>query len=1288
MHKRIKMSLSMLSLVILLVLSALPVRAETGTSEQDGISVSYSTDKEHYEEKDEIRTTLSVTNNNAGSIYSVEMEGAVPEGYELAEGSLKYMSIAELKTGESRELETIYVRNRSNSDSDQGTPEIAGAEGGNGTSHNDSGDGGSAADTPKKDAESRASGNTTSSSGKTSSKDERKSTTSEKKDNSPGTGDDQPILLYVVAVLVAAALIVLLTRGKWKKFLSIFLVLTMLEAMVPGLELEVRAATNEIKVVTNANVGSESVEFTATVKYSLSEPNNQYDENNVGEIYYEPTEEEHIAVSEDGTTTYADNELLVVAKSGVSKTEIMNLAAQYDAEVVGFIEQTRDYQWKFKSPKSKSDLDEIIKSVKAENLVADAYENYLAGYSDCAVDEVVHGEKWRDDLKNKTDIFEKSWGVEAINAPAAWQTLNTCKARISPVRIGLVDGGFDESHEDLGFADGGICYNSPGQNGGASSSDRNHGTHVAGTMAAIGTNKEGINGVYPYGNGRLFGVSSIGIDGYAENGDFWTSSMKMKVAYAELIVRNVKVINQSEGFNWQKTFKKNKDYNSLDDLYAGFSKKDAFSTKKREEAKKYADFLKRALDLGYDFVIVNAAGNTNKRESEYNSYNNLIPNNDKYKDVYNRIIVVGSIGRVDSLDVYDLPDSFDKYIISDYSDAGTRVDIFAPGECIYSTVPYGKKYDYIKYNEDGTVDTFWRGTSMAAPHVAGVCANIWSIDNGFSGETVKKIVTRSLLKDEKGKIRYPYLTKGIIDCKQAVSNAIYESVTGKKSNIPKTGYGLIEGWVYEADFMGGAAKNYPIADAVIKAYDQNGEEVQVIAYTSDAESQQKTEAVKTDNEGHYEFFIPQGTYSIAASKDGYIASDSGKADNVAVESEQVCYVSPLVLESANESYVSLLNDYISQRESMYGKACTFTLQREQSGAESERWWDGISEGMVLGYSIEDFDNDRFSELLMLTLCEDNKIQFEMYEVKNGAVTLADSMLAETLSNYGAVELPCGCRTDGGICGLLSCFVQESDNRIFLQSSDSYGLLADGCDTFIVSTRYIDGKFGEYTMTFDVGSSIDESIPRLNQELSEMGVHNPDFYNIFYNSTPLIDCFDGGVHEILRAEQGTLENDRDGSGRIKIVTTTVFATKDGQLNMPELYIAGNTQGGESEPSEEPSEGEISYNDYGNPDWFEKYPYWKHSSGQYVCCVTGNTGADLTFDFSDGVYLRGDICSYRIEDGTIIYGYKKGWAVSFDSGTGTLISSGGNGYSQSTNGGDYYPISEEEYNNLRNELENNR
>ena len=1286
MFKSGKISFFTLYFIILSALFVTPAYAETGTFEQDGISVSYSTDKEQYNEADEITATLKVTNNNAETVYNVELEGAAPEGFEVAESSLKYQSIAELKTGESRELETIYLKSKRPSESEPDKTENEVVESGNGTSSDNNSYGRSITDTPKKDAEDKASKNNSNSSNKTSPTEVKKNSTSKKNESSPTTGDDQPVFVYILVALVAGALIIFLTRGKWKKLFSLFLVLTMLETLVPGFDLEVKAANNEIQVMTNANVGGENVAFTATVKYSLSEPNDRYDEDNVGEIYFEPTEEEHIAVSEDGTSTYADNELLVVAKSGVSKTEVMNLAAKYEAEVVGFIEQTRDYQWKFEDIKSKSELDDLIKNVKAEDLVEDAYENYLASYSDCAVDEVVHGEKWRDDLSKASDTFEKSWGVETINAPAAWDILNECKSRISPVRIGLVDSCFDESHEDLDFADNGIRYNSPGQNGEVRSDYREHGTHVAGIMAAVGTNTEGINGVYPYGKDRLFGVSSSGVTKYKENGNGWESSMCLKVAFAELIVRNVKVINHSQGFNWQDYFEKFTNYKSLDELYAGFSKKDAYSTKKREEAMKYADFLKRALDLGYDFVIVTAAGNTGKRDAEYFSYNNLIPNNSQYEDVYNRIIVVGSIGRLNSLDVYGRPDSFEKYIISDFTDTGIRVDIFAPGECIYSTVPYGEKYDYIQYNDDGSIKQFWSGTSMAAPHVAGVCADVWSIDNGFSGETVKKIVTRSLLKDEHGKIRYPYTGRGIVDCKQAVSNAIYESITGKKGSIPKTGYGLIEGWVFEPDFLGGANKSAPIADAVIKVYDRNGEEVQLTAFSDDKNGQENTDIIKTDNEGHYEIFIPQGTYSITASKDKFTAFDSGRIDGVVVESEQVCYVRPLVLEFTDETVVSMLNEFIDKKECMYGKACTFTLQRDQNnGMQYDRWWDGISEGVVLGYSIEDFDNDFFSELLVVTLCKDNTIQFEMYEVKDGEVTLADWKPADTQSDYGTVELPCGSRTDGGICGLLSCFVQESNNRIFLQSSDSYGLVADGCDTFIVSARYTNGRFEEYAVTYNVGSSIDESIPRLNSELSDIGVPNPDFYSMFYNTTPLIDCFDGGVHEILRAEQGTLEYERDGSGRIRIVTTTVFATKDGQLDMPELYIAGNDQGVESETSD----GEISYNEYGNPDWFETHPYWKHSNGQFVCCVTGNTGADLTFDFSDGVYLRGDICSYGIkEDGTIVYGYKKGWAVAYDPETGTLLSSGGNGYSNSLNGGSYYPISEEEYNNLRNELENNR
>ena len=401
------------------------------------------------------------------------------------------------------------------------------------------------------------------------------------------------------------------------------------------------------------------------------------------------------------------------------------------------------------------------------------------------------------------------------------------------------------------------------------------------------------------------------------------------------------------------------------------------------------------------------------------------------------------------------------------------------------------------------------------------------------------------------------------------------------------------------------------------------------------------------------------------------------SESAPVKEQQAVESNP-VKELTKEEKAALYTDFVMNRDVMYGRSCTFTLQRKQ-GAEFDRWWDGISEGAVLGFSVEDFDSDGSDELLLVTLYIDNKLQLEMYEVIDGEVKLADMKLTDTGTSYGAMELPCGSRTDGGICGMLSCLVKEADNRIFIQSSDSYGLVTDGCDTFIASTVYKDGKFGEYAVTYDVGSSIDESIPQLNQELSDMGVPNPDFDSIFYRSTPLIDCFDGGAHEILRAQQGTTEFVRENGARTRIQTITVFATRDGRIEMPELYREADEQYDQNEQEET---GGITYNEYGYPDWFESYPYWKHNSGEYVCCVTGTTGGDLTFDFSDGVYLRGDICSYREDpDGTFVYAYKKGWGVSYDPENNIITSYCGPTYTQSTNQGDYYPISEEEYNALR-------
>ena len=72
--------------------------------------------------------------------------------------------------------------------------------------------------------------------------------------------------------------------------------------------------------------------------------------------------------------------------------------------------------------------------------------------------------------------------------------------------------------------------------------------------------------------------------------------------------------------------------------------------------------------------------------------------------------------------------------ITDFSNYGKkRVDVFAPGASIYSTMP-GGAYD------------FQDGTSMAAPVVSGVAALIWSYHPNLTALQVKEAITKSVIK--------------------------------------------------------------------------------------------------------------------------------------------------------------------------------------------------------------------------------------------------------------------------------------------------------------------------------------------------------------------------------------------------------------------------------------------------------------------------------------------------------------------------------------------------------------
>ncbi len=85
------------------------------------------------------------------------------------------------------------------------------------------------------------------------------------------------------------------------------------------------------------------------------------------------------------------------------------------------------------------------------------------------------------------------WGMEKVQAPQAWDIATGSNL----VKIGVLDSGFDYTHPDLSDnLDMDLAYNATKQaNIDMYDYISGHGTHVAGTIGAIGNNSVGITGV-------------------------------------------------------------------------------------------------------------------------------------------------------------------------------------------------------------------------------------------------------------------------------------------------------------------------------------------------------------------------------------------------------------------------------------------------------------------------------------------------------------------------------------------------------------------------------------------------------------------------------------------------------------------------------------------------------------------------------------------------------------------------------------------------------------------------
>lgn len=454
-------------------------------------------------------------------------------------------------------------------------------------------------------------------------------------------------------------------------------------------------------------------------------------ETDMGDLVYHEPAAENIVMQ--GGFGYVNNELLVTLDSSESLPQLKEYLAGIGGEVVGEIPLTADYQIMLPGTYIEEELESIIEQVKSLPYVERSSLNYAFELEDVSNQYYPDDKKW-DDWETTGG---NNWNMKAIDAPGAWVYRN----QMGPVNVGVIDGMFYTYHEDLKnvFQEmplGNVTdMGEERYNGGGNWTDQDHATHVSGIIGAEFNNRKGVCGVAP--NVKLYGVDAYSniVMKYSNDGTSYVSdSYWMQIAMVYLVgEKHCQVINlsQEQGYFATKT---------MDDWN-----------------KNMASFIKRLHDKSKnEFVICKAAGNDAKDARKG------ILSGIEDSEVESMIIVVGSAAVSGKHSYFGC--KHDGYRVASHSNRGSRVDVLAPGgdnestkfpdAQIYSTIPGGYGYLY--------------GTSMAAPHVAGVAAMIFGIDPSFTAKEVKDIIV-STATGSYGSVKEQY---PLLNARMAVEKAI------------------------------------------------------------------------------------------------------------------------------------------------------------------------------------------------------------------------------------------------------------------------------------------------------------------------------------------------------------------------------------------------------------------------------------------------------------------------------------------------------------------------------------
>lgn len=370
-----------------------------------------------------------------------------------------------------------------------------------------------------------------------------------------------------------------------------------------------------------------------------------------------------------------------------------------------------------------------IKQLAARGDVQYAVPNFRRKPSTVTPNDTYYASQWHYPMIN----LPKAWGITTGSASVIVAVLDTGVLLNHPDLQGQLVAGYDFISDISTAADGdGIDSNpdDPGDSEGGEPSSF-HGTHVAGTIAAATNNQTGVAGV-AWG-ARIMPIRVLG------KGGGYDSDIAEGIKYAaglsnasgRVPAQKAAIINMSLGGE-------------------GYSQA-------------MQDIINSAVAAGV--IVVAASGNDGSQQPAYPAS-------------YDNVISVSAVG----------PNSQ----ITSYSNYGAYIDVAAPGgdvsidsngdgwaDGVLSAAGEGENnrisFNYMRYE----------GTSMAAPHVAGVIALMKSINSALTSSDIDKLLRSGAITVDRGPggrdDKYGY---GVIDAFKAV-RAARDGETGGNATPPQ-----------------------------------------------------------------------------------------------------------------------------------------------------------------------------------------------------------------------------------------------------------------------------------------------------------------------------------------------------------------------------------------------------------------------------------------------------------------------------------------------------------------------